>query len=232
MGSISPADLMIPVNSDTASHLPKASMGTENEPTSNRAPMSTEKGTTLPPTNLSIMRCVGMLRVLDISLRSVVVAFMVVSLSAMFTSTQHTEVRIFGFTIPVSMRWNRSQPFEFLVVAEIMIGAYALILFVYQSVVLVKKAAPTRRSMVMQLVADQVCTYLVLAAAAAAAGASRTNKSAFRSLGVQNIHVPGVCTLLDKFCNRATIAIIFTLLATCASAISAAIDVYLLTLTQ
>ncbi|KAI5066164.1 hypothetical protein GOP47_0018788 [Adiantum capillus-veneris] len=173
--------------------------------------------------------CIGHLRIADIMLRSAVVAFMVVSLSAMFTSTQRSAVHIFGFNIGVSMRWNRSQPFEFLVVVNLLICAYALAQFVFQSVVFVKKASPTRRRMWMQLVADQACAYLVLAAAAAAAGASRTNKSAFRNLGVQNIHVSGVCTVLDKFCNRATIAFVFTLMAAVAAATSAALDVYLLT---
>nr|P0DI26.1 RecName: Full=CASP-like protein 3A1; Short=PaCASPL3A1 [Pteridium aquilinum subsp. aquilinum] len=167
----------------------------------------------------------------DIALRSAVVAFMVVSLSAMFTSTQHSEVHIIGFSIPVSLRWNRSQPFEFLVVVELLICAYAFVQFVYQSVVLAKNAVPTRRCIWVQLAADQVCAYLVLAAAAAAAGASRTNKSGFQSLGMQNIKVPGVCIVLDKFCNRATIAIIFTLLAAGASGISVTLDVYMLTLT-
>lgn len=175
--------------------------------------------------------CVGRLRFIDTVLRSAVVAFMVVSLSAMFTSTQHSQVSILGLTIPVSMRWNRSQPFEFLVVVELIVCAYAFLQFVGQTVLLVKKSRLMRRHMLMQLVADQACTYLVLSAAAAAAGASRTNKVAFQSLRVQNISVPGVCTILDKFCNRATIAIIFTLLAASASAISAGLDVYLLTLT-
>ncbi|MCO5559006.1 hypothetical protein L7F22_012597 [Adiantum nelumboides] len=176
--------------------------------------------------------CVGRLRVVDIMLRSAVLAFMVVSLSAMFTSSQRSVVHIFGFNIAVSMQWDHSQPFEFLVIVDLLICAYALVQFVYQSVVFVKKATPTKRRMWMQFAADQVCAYLVLAAAAAAAGASRTNKSAFRTLGVQNIHVAGVCTVLDKFCNRATIAFVFTLLAAVAAATSAVLDVYVLTLVR
>lgn len=172
--------------------------------------------------------CVGRLRMVDISLRSAVVAFLVVSLSAMLTSTQHSSVQVLGFSIPVSMKWSRSQPFEFLVVVEALICGYALLQFIYQSVVLVKNTAPTRRRMWLQLGADQASAYLILAAAAAAAGASRMNKAGLQSLGVQNIHVPSVCMVLDKFCNRATIAIVFTLLAACASAICAALDAYML----
>lgn len=225
MGSISPSDVMIPVSEENS----KNSMN----PQKTGPPGLQKKGSSeleMGDPRARSGTCIGRLRIVDIILRSAVLAFMVVSLSAMFTSTQRSEVRILGFGISVSMRWYRSQPFEFLVVVDILIGAYALAQFVYQSVVFIKKASPTRRRMWAQLAADQACTYLVIAAAAAAAGASRTNKSAFRTLGVQNIHVSGVCTVLDKFCNRATIAFIFTLLAAVASAISAALDVYMLTM--
>lgn len=58
------------------------------------------------------------LRMVDIFFRSAVVAFLVVSLSAMLTSTQHSAVQVLGFSIPVSMKWSTSQPFESVVLSS------------------------------------------------------------------------------------------------------------------
>ncbi|KAH7372936.1 hypothetical protein KP509_17G030100 [Ceratopteris richardii] len=173
---------------------------------------------------------IGRLRILDIVLRSAVIGFAAVSLCAMFTSTQHSEVHVFGFRIGISLRWNRSKPFMFLVVVDLLVCAYALLHFVYQSVIYIRKEPLLQKRMLLQLASDQACTYMVLAAAAAAGGASRTNKSAFQTLGVESVHISGVCTVLDKFCSHATIAFTFTLLAAFASAASTALDVLFLTL--
>jgi hypothetical protein len=77
-----------------------------------------------------------------------------------------------------------------------------------------------------------MCVYLVLAAAAAAAGAARMNKAGFHSLGLQGLALPTVCSVLDKFCSRAAIGIAFAFLAAATSSISAALDLYLLASTM
>lgn len=238
-GSVSPADhVMIPMSCDGKSAVQTA---------------ATEGGEAFPPPPLGMEQAggaggdgggggkraheswaagwVARLRMVDIFFRFAMVAFLVVSLSAMLTSTQHSTVQVLGFSIPVSMKWSRSQPFEFLVVVEALVCGYSFLQFIYQAMVFVKKRPPTRRRMWLQLGADQACTYLVLAAAATAAGASRMNRVGFQSLAVHNIHVPTVCTVLNKFCNRATLAIVFTLLAAGASVICAALNVYMLALT-
>ncbi|KAH7432323.1 hypothetical protein KP509_07G017800 [Ceratopteris richardii] len=120
--------------------------------------------------------------------------------------------------------------FRFLVVVDFLACAYALLQFMHQSVILIKRASPTRKRTLLLLAIDQAFSYLVIAAAAASAGASRTNKSAFRTLGVEQVHIAGVCTVLDRFCNHAMVAFIFTLLAAFCSVAGTAVDIYLLIL--
>lgn len=174
------------------------------------------------------IRLASRLRMVDLSLRSATVAFLVVSLTAMLTSSQSSAVQILGFSIPVSIKWTRTQPFEFLVVVDALMCGYSLLQFIYQSVVLVRKSQSKRQRLWLQFGADQACAYLVVSAAAAAGGASRMTRAGFESIGVKNLHIPAVCAVLDKFCGRATIAITFTLLAAFASACCAVLDVYLL----
>lgn len=210
MGSVSPAEIMIPMPDD------KSVSGSAAQ---------SAGSVTWPENRLS-----SRLKMVDLALRTSIVGFLVVSLCAMLTSTQSSAVQLLGMSIPVSIKWTRTQPFEFLVVFDALACMYSLLQFIYQSLVFVRKFGKKKHHMWFQLGADQACAYFVLSAAAAAAGASRINKAGFKSLGVNNLHIPAVCSVLNKFCNRATIAIIFTFLAAFASACCVGLDLYFLSL--
>ncbi|KAF2323460.1 hypothetical protein GH714_035573 [Hevea brasiliensis] len=145
--------------------------------------------------------------VLHAALRLLCMVTSVAALSFMVTAHQSSSVSIYGFMLPVYSKWSFSHSFEYLVGVSAAVVAHSLLQLLISMSRLVRKSPviPSRSHAWLLFAGDQVLSYAMISAGAAASGVSNLNRT-----GIQHTPLPNFCKPLHYFCDHVAISIAFT----------------------